>query len=362
PLVGFIFRRGTLLTISAMALLPLGLLNPQPSFAMDYLQELPSMFKSLDQQGYQAWEEKKYAAAEAFFENPQWRASAMYRQGKYAQAAKLFEHDKTAKGHYNRGNALALSGELLKAKKAYEKALQIQPEFTEAKENLTLINQLLGQQKQNNQNNDTGQQNPQSREQNEDSSKQKQPNNTQQPKNEQDSPANQSEHASQDNSSTKNESGKEPQKGTGDQSAESEKAQADNSKPGNGEQNASSSSAETSANQNSANSNKGASNDLNESAVAESATTDDKPQTENDDGTQNVQPNKLSETATSATDEPPVSVGEAGSKPNKLSEEEQAKQAWLKQIPDQPGLFLKRKFEYQFQQNPPADEATEKQW
>lgn len=35
---------------------------------------------------------------------------------------------------------------------------------------------------------------------------------------------------------------------------------------------------------------------------------------------------------------------------NPPTEEQQATRNWLKQIPDEPGVFLKRKFEYQYQQ------------
>ena len=99
PLAALIFRRGTLLSLMVVLVFPTALFSPQPSYAEEGLSDFSAIFKSHDQQGYQAWEAKKYKAAEALFENPQWRASALYRQGKYAEAAKLFNLDKSPQGH-----------------------------------------------------------------------------------------------------------------------------------------------------------------------------------------------------------------------------------------------------------------------
>ena len=345
PLVAFIFRRGTLLSLLVISIVPIGLFNPQPSYAMDYWEQLPTLFQSLDQQGYQAWEEKKYATAEAFFENPQWRASAMYRQGKYAQAAKLYEHDKTPNGHYNRGNALALAGDLAEAKKAYEKALQIQPDFKEAKENLAIINNLLTQQPpKENQNSDKGNQKPES--QNESDKEQQQSKSSK----EQPSPENSNSDSNKQNSADK--------EAMDSSSTQQGKEDSDANQSKDSQTQPSSQAPNDQANQQTAD-NGTTEEDLNSRDVSEAATTKEGQSEENQ---QALQPTKLEENSLPEAESSSSAIGEGAQNREKLSEEEQAKQAWLKQIPDQPGLFLKRKFEYQFQQNPQTDDATDKQW
>lgn len=154
PLVALLYRRGWIFSLSFTMILPIGLLGvagslmPTPSVAATELPSFTDAFKSPNQQGYQAWSDQNYNAAEALFEDSQWRASALYRVGKYAEAAPLFAKDKSANGFYNQANALAKSGQLEPAKKAYENALKKQPDFAMAEKNLALVNQLLQQQKE----------------------------------------------------------------------------------------------------------------------------------------------------------------------------------------------------------------------
>ena len=332
PLVAFIFRRGILLSFMVVLILPAALLTPQPSYAEDGLPDFLAIFKSQDQQGYQAWEAENYQAAEALFENPQWRASALYRQGRYAEAAKLFALDKSAKGQYNLGNALTLSGDLKGAKDAYEKALQLDPNFKDAQTNLSVIKNLLAQQPEN------------------DSDAKDNQNNSQ----------NKNQENKTDNSKQKSDSAQE---NSGPNSSSSADSNQSNSEQDNGKPPSSQPSA--TENQNGLDSENGnASNDSNQQDIAEGNQPGSAGSPENGDpnSDKNVAPSKLSDGNEQNTDNSQSHSGYETLQKPKLSEEEQAKQNWLKQIPDQPGLFLKRKFEYQFQQNPPSDNQTEKQW
>lgn len=313
PLAAFIFRRGALLSLMVVLVLPMALLTPQPSYAEGKLPDFLSIFQSEDQQGYQSWEAENYQAAEAQFNNPQWRASALYRQGQYAEAAKLFDLDKSPKGHYNRGNALALSGNLQKANEAYEKALQLNPNFKSAQENLAIVKKLLTQQSeknsgsQDNTQNDNPENNKSNNAQNSESSQNKKG---------QDSPS------SADSNSTNN-------SGTPNGNTDNMKTETSNATD----------------------------NDSSQPGISEgnqpNSTGSSEKDTQNNE--ENAVPSKLS-------DGNEFNTAYDAQKETHLSEEEQAKQNWLKQIPDQPGLFLKRKFEYQFQQNPRSDNQTEKQW
>jgi len=396
PIVAFVFRRGTLLSLVVITLLPIGLLTPKTSYAMDYWSELPSIFQSPDQQGYEAWENKKYGAAEALFENQQWKASALYRQGKYAQAAKIYALDKTPIGYYNLGNALTMDGKPAEAKKAYEQALKLNPNLSQAKDNLAVINKLLaqkpnkpklppqtdepkGQSSKNKQNqpdtnkNDSGQEDKKDKSpQNPDNDSQ--PNNQNNKQNKTDKPHNDGDKKSKnpgDNSNSQGNADKNhksqqsdehkqenPSKGQG---GEGDSNNQQNPSKSNSEQEKGKQSNEPSNSQTSSQSSTGdkAKNDLNDNiAEDENAGSGDKSN-DSKDNKQNVAPSKLMDKPHSAN-----TIGQGdGAKPNKkLTEKEQAQQSWLKQIPDQPGLFLKRKFEYQFQQNPSKNDPTEKQW
>jgi len=366
PLAAFIFRRGTLLSLMMVLLLPATLFSPQPSYAEDGLSDFSAVFKSQDQQGYQAWEAKKYQAAEALFDNPQWRASALYRQGRYAEAAKLFSLDKSPQGHYNRGNALALSGSLQGAHDAYEKALQLDPSFKEAQENLAIIKNLLAQQPDSNKDSPNDQENAQNDNQEDNTGNSAQNSKSSEAQNEQEStPSADTKQANsqQDNgqqSNTNNQNGLDSesgntsnQAGSQNQETETDSNSTDNSATTNG--NNSDSAAKQSGN---------AGNDLNKQAIAEGNQPSSEANSANDNqnNKENAEPSKLSDANEQNTTNSQANGGYGTEKNPNLSEEEQAKQNWLKQIPDQPGLFLKRKFEYQFQQNPPSDNQTEKQW
>ncbi len=110
------------------------------------------LWQTSDQQGAEALATDKPEEAAELFADPQWRATAQYRAGDYAAAAKTFEGIDTAEGHYNRGNALAKQGELEQALSAYEQSLQYEQPPKQVQENLEKVKQILAQQKQQQQN------------------------------------------------------------------------------------------------------------------------------------------------------------------------------------------------------------------
>ncbi|MDQ0654010.1 tetratricopeptide (TPR) repeat protein [Pseudomonas cedrina] len=73
---------------------------------------------------------------------------ALYEAGNYTEAAKRFAEGNDAYAHYNRGNALAKSGELEAAIDAYEQALEAQPDLQPALKNKALVETLMQQQAQ----------------------------------------------------------------------------------------------------------------------------------------------------------------------------------------------------------------------
>lgn len=137
-LAGCAGRRGWLLG------LPLLLMAvPQPSYAFGF----EDLWRRPDQQGEHLLKRHHPAEAARHFEDPQWQGIALYQAGDYAGAVQRFAQGSSAADHYNRGNALARSGELEGAIDAYEQALERQPDFPAALANKALVEQLLEQSK-----------------------------------------------------------------------------------------------------------------------------------------------------------------------------------------------------------------------
>jgi len=123
--------------------LPLLLLSaPQPSYAFG----LQDLWLRPDQQGQYLLKKKRPAEAAEHFQDPQWKGVALYEAGNYAEAIKLFAEGNDAYSHYNRGNALAKSGELEAAIDAYEQALEAQPDLQPALKNKALVEALMQEQ------------------------------------------------------------------------------------------------------------------------------------------------------------------------------------------------------------------------
>lgn len=350
PLLAFAYRRGWLFSLSLLMLLPLGAAYSPPSYAESEQAtqkqiQLPNFleaFETQDQQGYKAWKNDNYSAAEALFESPQWRGAAHYRLENYSEAANQFKKDPSAKGRYNLGNALAKQGELEAAKQAYEQALNLQPEFAEAQSNLQLINQLLEQQNASDNASDSSSGEPQP---NSSDQSQNKPNKDQQ---------NQQE--SQDKNSQPDENGQsseqQPTEPTEPEQTDQEEQPTENS-----QQNGDSDSAKQEQTEQDQ-SNESGENSENEQASSEQ----NEPDNSNDDQERDSAEPESQQSG---------SLDDAGSAQKTAEEREQMEQEratdnWLKQIPDQPGLYLQRKFEYQYQQqnsskNPPS-KPVEKIW
>ncbi|MAB97050.1 MAG: hypothetical protein CMK71_03140 [Pseudomonadaceae bacterium] len=134
---------------------PLLLLSlPQNSYAFGF----DDLWLRPDQQGQRLLEAQRPAEAAKRFSDPQWQGQALYQAGDYAGAAERFAQSDSAAAHYNRGNALARSNEYEAAIEAYEQALDLQPDLAQAQQNKALIEQLLQQQQQSPQNQQDSQQ------------------------------------------------------------------------------------------------------------------------------------------------------------------------------------------------------------
>jgi len=139
PLAALSFRKG-LLCFALLLILPL----PKNSYAFEW----QDLWQTKDQQAQQAFNKQDYAKAAAQFENPDWKAAAHYKAGEYDKALENLKNSKSADSAYNQGNALAQAGQLEEALKAYEKALGLNPNDSDAKTNKDIVEKELEKQKQ----------------------------------------------------------------------------------------------------------------------------------------------------------------------------------------------------------------------
>ncbi|CAN1600696.1 tetratricopeptide repeat protein [Pseudomonas mediterranea] len=122
--------------------LPLLFALPQTGYAFEF----EDLWLRPDQQGLHLLKQKRPAEAAEHFEDSQWQGVALYEAGAYGEAARRFAEGNDARAHYNRGNALAKSGELEAALDAYEQALELQPDLRPAQTNKALVESLLKEQ------------------------------------------------------------------------------------------------------------------------------------------------------------------------------------------------------------------------
>ncbi len=158
PVLLLSFRKN----IIAIVLLAPILMQPQTTNASVW----QDLWQTPDQQAAEALAAGDAGAAQALFEDSQWRGSAAYRAGDYNAAIDDFTGSDSADGHYNRGNALAKAGDLEAAIEAYNEALTRQPEMEDAVANRELIEQLKQQQEQQQQESSEQDQQQQNQEQN----------------------------------------------------------------------------------------------------------------------------------------------------------------------------------------------------
>lgn len=289
PLGALFFRRG-LLSLAFILLLPF----PQKSEALDW----QSLWKTEPQQGQTAFNNQQFEAAAEKFQSPERRAAAQYRAENYEQAAKTLESVDTADGHYNRGNALASSGQLEAAKRAYQRALELNPDDKDIQHNKKQIEEALKELQENPQEQpeSNGEESPEQGDEQESQGSDKR----QDGADEQPSPANEKESGEQDESA---------HEGAQEQQDESP------SESGGEQQKA--------------------------------------PQ---------VEENRQNEAPQSERRDDSEERADSTSRAEKMSEEQQANEQWLKRIPDDPAGLLKRKFRYQYGRRRGGQVEQEQTW
>ena len=141
PLVAFSFRRGWLFSFTLIIGSGL-LLPPQQAHAQSFWRDL---WFTPDQQAAEAFANEDHEQAASLFQEPQWAGAASYRAQNYEAAIAAFSATDSADAHYNRGNALAMSGNYQESVMAYDMALALDPDHADALHNKEIVQQLLEQ-------------------------------------------------------------------------------------------------------------------------------------------------------------------------------------------------------------------------
>ncbi len=107
-----------------------------------------NLWRTPDQQGQALLDAGQPAQAAEHFQDPRRRAYADLEAKGYGEAAKLLAPFTDAQSEYNRGNALAESGQLQAALAAYDAALKQAPADEDIRHNRDLVERALQQQRQ----------------------------------------------------------------------------------------------------------------------------------------------------------------------------------------------------------------------
>jgi len=304
------FRRGWIGVI-LLALLPLS------ANALDW----DSLWQRNDQRGAAAMAEGDAARAAELFDDPEWKASALYRAGRYDDSAKALASLNTERAHYNRGNALARSGHYPEAIDAYEHALKLDPKDADARYNRDLLREQM--------------RNPQQQSGGEQQSGDRSRSGNDQQRQQGD------QERSGDDAQRDSDDRKESAQGA--QQAQNAQDQRGQQSGSSGEQGADSDSAQA-QDQSSAN---GQGDAAQSQARSEGETSQQEP-TQDAAGNASTDENRGAQTARAAENTTPDA-----------EEAARATEQWLRRIPDDPGGLLRRKFLYQYrqQQAPSQEEA-----
>ena len=141
PLCALSFRKGWLFTTFLAFVINLHLPSKN-ALAFEWI----DLWKTKDQQAAEAFADENHELAASLFEQTGWRGAANYRAKNYESAIASFSTTDTADGHYNRGNALALAGNLPEAIAAYDVAISRDPEHSDAIYNKEIVERLLEEQ------------------------------------------------------------------------------------------------------------------------------------------------------------------------------------------------------------------------
>ena len=151
PIAALSFRRGWL--FSFVLITGSGMMLPsQQAQALEW----KDLWMTKDQQAAEAFASEAHTTAALLFEATDWQGAANYKAANYEAAVASFSAIDTVDGHYNRGNALALSGNYAESIAAYDIALSLELGHPDALQNKEIVEQLLEQEEAENGENQDG--------------------------------------------------------------------------------------------------------------------------------------------------------------------------------------------------------------
>jgi Ca-activated chloride channel homolog len=310
PVIAYAFRRGVLLSLF---LVPFLLATPEKTYALGW----DELWKNQDQRAYEKLQTDNASEAAKEFTQPDWQASAEYQAGNFAEAATKFATQDTATGNYNRGNALAKSGQLEEAIKAYDKALSLDANLEDAQKNRKIVEEALKkqQEQEQQQNQDKNQQDQNKEDKNrENQNEQDQQNQNQQQENQ--DQQEQSQQNKQDQNSDQRNADQQQNSSNGQNSSEQNQFQ-ESAQSSQGNQSQMDSQASSSA-----------ASQMNQAAQASSAQSEE----------QKSEEQKEAEAKAFAEMQ----------KDGLTDEERKNLEQWLRRVQDDPSGLLRRKFEYEY--------------
>jgi len=330
PLLALAFRRGVLL---AVLLLPV-LMTPDHADAMAW----KDLWQTPDQQGQALMRAKKPEAAAGLFNNPDWKGASLYRAKKYKQAAQALDGVNSADGWYNRGNALAKAGDLKGALAAYDQALKLgeaekangtdKTDRTneDARFNRDLVKKAMQQSQQ----------------------KKSQQKKSQQKKSDQQKQSDKQNKKNQKKNKQGEQGGKnKDQDKSGSQQGKAKNSDQDMSGQKQGKQDKQHSGDKQSAQQ----------NEKQKQSEQQAAKQKKEQKKKNEQQAQAQQQSSGKQQDKNKA----AKVADKNSDP-KDKEKSAAMQQWLRRIPDDPGGLLRRKFQYQYQQQGQSNGAGDDAW
>ena len=151
PIAAMSFRRGWL--FSLVLITGSGMMLPsQQAQALEW----KDLWMTNDQQAAEAFASEEHSTAALLFEATDWAGAANYKAANYEAAVASFSAIDTVDGHYNRGNALALSGNYAESIAAYDMALSLELGHADSLQNKAIVEQLLEQEQAENGENQEG--------------------------------------------------------------------------------------------------------------------------------------------------------------------------------------------------------------
>lgn len=131
------FRRGWTMQRAFVFLLMAGVTKPVQA------EGIRDWFFTPDQQGWMTYQGKDFAAASEQFQDIKWVAFTQFKAGKYAEAAESYARIETVQGAFGEGMARLRNREYREGVRAFEKALERDPDLEAAKENLAVAQAIV---------------------------------------------------------------------------------------------------------------------------------------------------------------------------------------------------------------------------